>query len=201
MQSHTYSTVGTTPLSVAAPGVLSSDVGTALSATLKTAPGHGSVGIDANGSFTYTADAGFSGVDTFQYTATDSSGLSGTATVTVQVTPAAASPDYTTAADTTLTVPAGQGVAAVSDGSGLTASETSGPTHGSLSLSGDGSFSYVPDSGYSGNDSFGFEVTELQQPAGGRHGVDRRHPGGQPRQCEHRLSDRAQRRRPGGSRQ
>jgi len=160
VQSHTYSTVGTTPLSVAAPGVLSSDVGTALSATLKTAPGHGSVGIDANGSFTYTADAGFSGVDTFQYTATDSSGLSGTATVTVQVTPAAASPDYTTAADTTLTVPAGQGVAAVSDGSGLTASETSGPTHGSLSLSGDGSFSYVPDSGYSGNDSFGFEVTD-----------------------------------------
>jgi len=44
----------------------------------------------ANGSFTYAPDAGFSGVDTFQYRASDGIAVSSPATVTISVIPATA---------------------------------------------------------------------------------------------------------------
>ncbi|MGD1053834.1 MAG: Ig-like domain-containing protein, partial [Candidatus Dormibacteria bacterium] len=168
VQPAAYTASGTSPLVVAAPGPLAGDAGTGLTVTSHTTPGHGSVTTSANGSFTYTAAAGFSGTDTFQYTATDSSGLTGTATVTVQVTPASGSPAYTTPAGTLLSVAAAQGVVAASDGSGLTATETAAPSHGSLSLSATGAFTYTPAPGYSGDDGFGFEVTDShgQQASG-----------------------------------
>jgi hypothetical protein len=168
VQPDSYTADGSTPLTVSAPGVLANDVGTALTVTSNTTPGHGAVIVHANGSLTYTAAAGFSGTDSFQYTASDSSSLTGTATVTIQVTPAAGSPSYTTPAGTTLDVAAAQGVVAASDGSGLTAAETSGTSHGSLSLNADGSFTYTPNAGYSGDDSFGFQVTDshTQQSSG-----------------------------------
>ena len=160
VQPNSYTANGTTPLAVVAPGVLSNDIGTGLTVTSHTTPGHGTVSTGANGSFTYTAGTGFSGTDTFQYTATDSSGLTGTATVTIQVTPASGSPGYTTPADTALNIAAAQGVVAASDGSGLTATETAGPSDGSLSLSADGAFTYTPNAGYSGEDGFSFQVTD-----------------------------------------
>ena len=54
--------------------------------TAVTTPGHGTATINPNSTITYTPAAGFSGTDTFQYTAADSFGVIGTATVTVTVT-------------------------------------------------------------------------------------------------------------------
>ncbi|MCP5081122.1 MAG: tandem-95 repeat protein [Alphaproteobacteria bacterium] len=53
------------------------------------APANGQVGINVDGSITYTPNAGFTGTDTFTYTITDTGGLSDTATVTLTVEPAA----------------------------------------------------------------------------------------------------------------
>jgi hypothetical protein len=70
---------------------------------------------------------------------------------------------YTTARDQELVVPAASGVLSGAPGpSGvpLSASLVSPPASGSLTLDDDGSFTYVPDSGYLGLDFFTYRVTD-----------------------------------------
>ena len=63
-----------------------SDVdGDSLSASLASGPANGLVTVNADGSFSYTPNAGFSGVDSFTYTANDGNGGSATATVEITV--------------------------------------------------------------------------------------------------------------------
>jgi hypothetical protein len=59
--------------------------GTATSLAISTQAAHGTATVSGT-SITYTPTAGFSGVDSFQYTATDSAGTSAPATVTITVT-------------------------------------------------------------------------------------------------------------------
>ena len=64
-------------LTVAAPGVLANDSdvdGDSLTATLVTAPTHGGLVFNADGSFAYTPQANYNGSDSFQYAARDTSG-------------------------------------------------------------------------------------------------------------------------------
>ena len=64
----------TRALTVAAPGVLANDTdvdGDPLTAVLVTGPSHGTLTLNANGSFTYTPDANFNGTDSFTYRAND----------------------------------------------------------------------------------------------------------------------------------
>ncbi|MEZ5138887.1 MAG: Ig-like domain-containing protein [Acidimicrobiales bacterium] len=79
-----------TQLVVDAPGVLGNDSGTGIAVVLNGAPGHGTVSVDADGSMTYTPDAGFAGVDTFTYAIEDEVGQTASATVTITVDPPAA---------------------------------------------------------------------------------------------------------------
>ena len=86
---------GTIDYDVAAPtGVLSNDTdadGTAsLTAAVVTGPAHGKLALAADGSFTYTPAAGFTGTDTFTYRANDGQLNSNVATATVHVGKAAA---------------------------------------------------------------------------------------------------------------
>jgi VCBS repeat-containing protein len=86
-----YTTAEDTPLTVAAPGVLTNDSdaeGTPLTAVLASSPGNGSLALNADGSFTYTPRAGFSGSDSFSYRASDGPLASTIATVTITVTAA-----------------------------------------------------------------------------------------------------------------
>jgi VCBS repeat-containing protein len=83
-----YSAVENETLIVDAPGVLENDSdpdGDLLMAALQTGSANGSVSINADGSFTYTPDSGFMGIDTFTYTASDGRGGSDTAMVTITV--------------------------------------------------------------------------------------------------------------------
>ncbi len=83
-----YSTAHNTTLSVAAPGVLSNDSdadGDALTATKLSGPTNGSLTLNANGSFSYTPTAGFSGDDSFTYRASDGTDSSASASVTISV--------------------------------------------------------------------------------------------------------------------
>src|SRR4029079_9110652 len=82
----TYTTTQGIPLTVIAPGVLGNDSGPAgdtLNAVLLTNPPHGTVKLNADGSFTYTPNGDFHGLDSFTYRAADITAGSGTtATVT-----------------------------------------------------------------------------------------------------------------------
>ena len=86
-----YATGEYATLDVAAPGVLGNDTdadGDAMSAVVTDAPDNGTVTLNPNGSFSYTPDDHFEGVDTFSYSATDTDGLgSAPATVSVAVSP------------------------------------------------------------------------------------------------------------------
>lgn len=67
-------------------GVLANDVssdGQPLTATLVSKPSHGSLTLNADGSFTYTPDASFKGLDRFTYQASDNGLESKTVTVTL----------------------------------------------------------------------------------------------------------------------
>ena len=77
-----------TLLTVAAPGVLGNDTdadGDPLIAALVSGTAHGTLALAANGSFTYTGNAHFTGVDSFTYRANDGDANSNTATVTINV--------------------------------------------------------------------------------------------------------------------
>ena len=83
-----YSTKENTPLAAPAPGVLGNDAdadGDRLSAQLAIGPTHGTLALNANGSFRYVPAAGFAGTDRFTYRAGDGGLVSGPATVTITV--------------------------------------------------------------------------------------------------------------------
>src|SRR5204863_4724 len=160
-----YTTPEDTLLTVSAPGVLANDSdvdGDALSAVLVSGPAHGTLTLNGDGSFSYTPALNYNGIDSFTYRASDGSLESADATVTITVTPvndapvAANDDSYTTPEDTQLTVRAPGVLANDSDvdGNPLSAVLVSGPTHRTLTLSGDGSFSYTPALNYNGIDSF-----------------------------------------------
>jgi VCBS repeat-containing protein len=93
-----YSTAEDAPLVVAAPGVLANDSdsdGDTLTASVLSGPAHGTLTLDAAGSFAYTPDANYSGADSFTYTVDDGNGGSATATVNLTVTPIADAPILT----------------------------------------------------------------------------------------------------------
>jgi VCBS repeat-containing protein len=192
----TGTTTKNTTLTVPAPGVLGNDTdadGNALTAIKVTGPAKGSLTLNANGSYTYTPNAGYTGTDNFTYKANDGGADSNTATVTISVTatntpPVAAGDTGSTPKNTTLTVPAPGvlGNDTDADGNALTAIKVTGPARGSLTLDANGSYTYTPNTGYTGADSFTYKandggadsntatvtinVVELPPPTGGGGG-------------------------------
>ena len=129
----------------------------------------GTLTSNGGGSFTYVPFAGFGGTDTFSYTASDGNGGTSIAAVTLTVVAQPDAPDaavdgYTTPQDTTLPVGAPGVLAndADEDGDVLTVQTTPivSPTNGNLTLRSDGSFTYVPASGFAGTDSFTYRVDD-----------------------------------------
>lgn len=73
--------------------VLPNDMGQDITVTGYTQPSNGTVVVNPDGSYTYTPNAGFTGVDSFSYTITDANGNTTTATVRITVTAAAEAAD------------------------------------------------------------------------------------------------------------
>ena len=74
-----YSLLQDTTLSITAPGVLGNDSDVdspALQAVLVTSTTHGTLQLNADGSFSYAPTAGFTGTDSFTYKASDGALLS-----------------------------------------------------------------------------------------------------------------------------
>jgi hypothetical protein len=164
----TYTVKKGNSLSVSSPGVLANDTPEmgSLTAELAAGPAHGTLDLGTNGGFTYVPVVSYSGIDTFTYRAQDGSSTSSVATVTITIMtnrpPIATNDSYTLMANTTLTVPA-PGILANdsdADADSLTAVLGAGPTHGTLSLSANGAFTYVPSANYVGSDSFTYRVSD-----------------------------------------
>jgi len=83
------------------------------------------------------------------------------ATTTPNPSPTAADDSYSTALNTLLSVSVASGVLENDvDADPLTAVLVSGPTEGVLNLQPDGSFTYTPDTGFSGTDSFTYVAND-----------------------------------------
>jgi VCBS repeat-containing protein len=173
VQEDSYATDEDVPLDVAAEdGLLDNDNdadGDTLSITIVTGPAHGSLTPNtATGSFLYTPAADYSGPDSFTYRVSDGFVDSELATVTIQINaandaPQAVANTYSVEQDTTLSIDEPSGVLANDedvDSPTLIASLVTDVQHGDLTLNGDGSFTYVPDAGFLGNDSFVYEVSD-----------------------------------------
>lgn len=127
-----------------------------------------------DGTFTYQPDPDFDGVDQFTYRADDGTNTSATAaTVTISVTPLSDAPTavvdvYDMDEDSTLVVPAGDGVLAndldpdTGDSKSASLLIGTGPSNGVLTspLLADGSFAYTPSVNFSGVDQFTYRVTD-----------------------------------------
>jgi large repetitive protein len=172
-QNDSYSTGFNTALPVVAPGVLGNDnsnSGGAMTAALHSTVSNGLLTLQSSGAFTYTPNAGFSGSDSFTYRAVNSGGPSNVATVTITVQsplpPSSASDPYSTPFETALLVPA-PGVLAndITNGGGaMTAALVTNVSHGVLSLGATGGFTYTPDAGFTGVDSFRYEAVNSAGP-------------------------------------
>jgi VCBS repeat-containing protein len=109
-----YSVNENNTLSVTAPGVLANDTavnGNPMTPSLVSGPSHGSLTLNADGSFTYTPATNYSGSDSFTYQDTQGNLTSNTATVNLTVNsvnqpPTAVNDSYTLNEDTTLNVAA-----------------------------------------------------------------------------------------------
>src|SRR5205807_291113 len=117
--------------------------------------------------FTYAPAANYNGADSFTYKANDGAADSNTATVSLTVTAvkigrASGRDSYTTAEDTPLTVsaPGVLGNDSDIDSPSLTAVLVSGPAHGTLMLSANGSFTYAPAANFNGADSFTYKAND-----------------------------------------
>ncbi len=149
----------------AADGVLANDTGTGITVTGHTAPSHGTVTVNADGSFTYTPNNNYAGTDSFTYTITDLVGQTATATVnlTVALPAAPAAPDYSesTPFNTPLVISGPDGVLSNATGTSLSATLNTGPADGTVVVNADGAYTYTPNASYAGTDSFTYTVTDL----------------------------------------
>src|SRR5262249_54809401 len=114
----------------------------------------GFVNIESDGSFTYYVNPNFSGSDYFQYVVYDANGNSlGTFTARVDVGPHSVDDNIGVMADSSVTVlPGVLANDSHADMAGIVPG--SGPTHGTISNWVAGSFTYTPDDGFVGDDSF-----------------------------------------------
>nr|HMN27375.1 Ig-like domain-containing protein [Caldilineaceae bacterium] len=168
-----YLTDEDTPLTVAAAaGVQANDTdidNPTPTALVVAGPAHGTLTLNADGSFSYTPAADFNGVDSFTYKLNDGGADSNVATVTITVggvndAPVAGNDSYSTGEDTALTI-AAPGVRTNDsdvDNDPLTLAVVDQPLHGTLTLNQDGSFTYTPVADFNGTDSFSYQLDDGQ---------------------------------------
>jgi len=165
-----YTTDEDTVLTVlVADGVLANDTdvdGDVLTAIMVSNVSNGTLVLADNGSFVYTPVADYFGSDSFTYKASDGTLESDIVTVTIVINPVndwvvANDDEYETMAGVTLEV-AAPGVLdndVLLDPNEIVSLQiVSHPSGGSLTLNTDGSFTYVPNAGFFGVDTFEYQL-------------------------------------------
>jgi VCBS repeat-containing protein len=127
-------------------------------------PTHGALTLNANGTYTYLANANYFGADSFIYKVNDGQVDSNLAVVSINVAPLNDAPTLGDQALGTLEDMAVTGnllaTAADIDSPTLTGTIVAGPQHGTLSVNADGSFSYLANANYFGADAFTYKVSD-----------------------------------------
>lgn len=170
---YSIATDGTLKLLIvdSASGVLRNDHdfdGDMMTAELVSTTSNGTLMLNFDGSFTYAIAMGFSGIDSFSYRATDGALPSGDTVVSISVNavnnaPTTHSDVYSVGSDGVLDVHQTGGVLKNDsdlDGDSLTATLVSTVANGILALNLDGSFTYTPNPGYSGDDTFEYMAND-----------------------------------------
>ncbi len=133
-------------------------------------PENGQLDLKEDGSFTYTPDTDYAGQDQFVYEICDPDNLCDQATVTIIINSTNAPP---VANDDQFVIHEGEvltGSVLTNDsdpeGGNLTVNTTpnASPTNGQLVLNQDGTFTYTPNAGFVGTDSFTYEVCDDGNP-------------------------------------
>ena len=121
-----------------------------------------SFSLDAYGNVTYAPKAGFAGSDSFTYQVTDGALKSAVVPVTIQVTndPPYAVDDFVQTSENHAV--SGNALAndLNPDGDPLNVTLVSGPSNGTATLSASGDFSYAPNAGFLGADSFTYSISD-----------------------------------------
>jgi hypothetical protein len=134
-----------------------------LTYVVMTGPAHGMLsGVAPN--LTYAPAANYHGPDSFTFTVSDGGATSGTATVTIAVTPVNDAPAAVDDAATTdkntevvIAVLANDGDV---DGDPLSVTGVSAPVNGVVTVNADGTIRYKPNKRYTGADSFTYTVND-----------------------------------------
>jgi large repetitive protein len=172
-------------ITVPPPGVLGNDTDVdtppaSLSATLVSGPSQGNLTFNADGSFSYQHTGATLGTDSFTYQVSDGAATSNTATVTITIAnqaPTAVNDNYATVGNTELRVglaaslnPAvsqsGSVIGNDSDSDGgpapltVSAFDATSFNGGTVAMNPNGSFSYLPPTGYTGSDTFNYTITD-----------------------------------------
>ena len=128
--------------------------------------------LNADGTYNYTPAAGYVGTDSFEYEVSDGNGGTDTATVTITVnpvgtpvnnTPVAIDDSASVVQDTVLSgvsVLANDSDLDVDDVVTINTTPVTDVTNGTLVVNADGTYEYIPDAGFVGDDSFVYEVTD-----------------------------------------
>ncbi len=159
-----------TPLSVnTVDGILANDVdvdGDSIAALLIDDVSNGTLTLNEDGSFDYTPNSGFSGEETFTYIATDQTRDSSVTTVTITVGVSeteyvAVDNLYELREDGQLNIPVNFGVLVMDLNSpvGNTVAVETEPQFGTLTLNPDGSFVYMPQLNFTGDDMFTYRAS------------------------------------------
>ena len=163
-----YSAHKNLSLNIAAPGVLANDVDSdadTLTAAADSTTSNGTLTLNSDGSFTYVPNMGFDGTDHFTYHASDGTNSNYLATVSITVTndaPAAADDSYSAGKNIPLNIVAPGLLANDADlnADSLSAILDSTTSNGTLTLNSDGSFTYVPNTGFEGIDNFTYHASD-----------------------------------------
>ncbi|MFC6041484.1 Ig-like domain-containing protein [Nocardioides hankookensis] len=127
-----------------------------------TPPSHGTLTLTGGGAVSYRSDGDFTGVDTFVYQACDGALVRRCAsgTVTINVLPVALPDRAATTRGRPVAIPVLD-----NDTDGAPVSGTSdGPSHGSVVVRADGTIVYRPDAGFTGTDTFRYQICSPTEP-------------------------------------
>src|SRR6187399_3745128 len=129
---------------------------------------NGTVTMNPDGSYTYTPDPNFNGMDTITYVVCDIDGDCDTAVIIITITPVNDVPVAVDDANTTNEDTPVSGDASTNDTPSGDGGNTwtlvgvdGGATNGSVVMNPDGTYTYTPDPNYNGMDVFTYQVCDV----------------------------------------
>lgn len=113
----------------------------------------------SDGAFTFVPPTGQSGIFPLQFTLRDPNGVESAQSVDVAVRPRGTNSSYETSNNVQFSLNSTQ-ARTTNLGSNLRATVTANPASGTLNMLTDGSFTYTPNAGFVGTDSFRYRLTD-----------------------------------------